>query len=124
MPSHYGGGGMKMKPAPPGTHRMPNGKLMTGDRHTKDSKPITEAAAKRLAKKKEQEPLDFSDIEQGGLRRALKLKKDEKFKRPELVKANKTETGKMFMFRGKEYKMSPLMKKRITLAINFLGMKK
>lgn len=27
-------------PAPKGTHRMPDGTLMTGTKHTKDSKPV------------------------------------------------------------------------------------
>ena len=45
MQSRYGGSSMKrnspkrkMKPAPKGTHRMPDGKLMTGSTHNKDSK--------------------------------------------------------------------------------------
>ena len=41
MPGHYGGGkGKSKKPAPKGTHRMPDGTLMTGSTHTKDSKPV------------------------------------------------------------------------------------
>lgn len=67
---------------------------------------------------------DFTDIKKGGLRRQLRLKADEKFKIGELVSANKTKPGEKFMFRGKEFKMTPLMKKRITLAINFLRMNK
>jgi hypothetical protein len=63
-------------------------------------------------------PLD--ELKEGGLRRQLRLKKNEKFKIGELVKANKTEVGKMFEFRGNEYKMTPLLKKRITLGINLL----
>jgi len=102
MPSHY------KKKTPKGFHRMPDGKLMKGDKH-----PV---------KKEEEDP--FGDIKKGGLRRALRLPKDEKFKITELRKVNKTETGDKFMFRGKEYKMTPLMKKRVTLAINFLSMKK
>ncbi len=106
MPSHYGD-----NKTPKGFHRMPDGKLMKGDKHsdTKETKDKDDT---------------FDDIKQGSLRRALRLKKDEKFKVTELRKVNKTDTGKMFMFRDKEYKMSPLMKKRVTLAINFLSMKK
>jgi len=49
MPGHYGmskgnGKGKKSKPAPKGTHRMPDGTLMTGSKHTKDSKPVKEKA--------------------------------------------------------------------------------
>lgn len=56
MPTHYGmskgnGKGKKSKPAPKGTHRMPDGTLMTGSTHTKDSKPVKEKAkAKPKAK--------------------------------------------------------------------------
>ncbi len=42
MPGHYGGGKGKKK-APKGTHRMPDGTLMTGSTHTKDSKPVKKA---------------------------------------------------------------------------------
>lgn len=60
MPGHYGGmtkgngkGKAKSKkPAPPGTHRMPDGKLMTGSTHSKSSKPITEKEAMAKAKAK------------------------------------------------------------------------
>ena len=52
MPGHYGNGkGKSKKPAPKGTHRMPDGTLMTGSKHTKDSKPVKEKAkAKPKAK--------------------------------------------------------------------------
>lgn len=99
MPTHY-----KNK-TPKGFHRMPDGKLMKGDKH-----------------KTEEDP--FGDIKKGGLRRALRLPNDEKFKITELRKINKTETGDKFMFRDREYKMTPLMKKRVTLAINFMKFKK
>lgn len=42
MPGHYGGG--KGKKAPKGTHRMKDGTLMSGEKHTKDSKPVKEKA--------------------------------------------------------------------------------
>ena len=45
MPTHYGGGkGKSKKPAPKGTHRMPDGTLMTGSTHTKSSKPVKSKA--------------------------------------------------------------------------------
>ena len=43
MPGHYAKGKSK-KPAPKGTHRMPDGTLMTGSTHTKDSKPVKSKA--------------------------------------------------------------------------------
>lgn len=64
------------------------------------------------------------EIQQGALRKALRLKKGEKFKIGELVKAKKTKVGEMFEFRGRQYKMTPLMAKRINLAINFLRLPK
>jgi len=39
MPGHYGMTKDKKK-APKGTHKMADGTLMTGSKHTKDSKPV------------------------------------------------------------------------------------
>lgn len=36
--------------APKGTHRMADGTLMTGEKHTKDSKPVKKGKAKSGAK--------------------------------------------------------------------------
>lgn len=36
-----------VKKAPPGFHRMPDGTLMTGSKHTKDSKPVKARPKKR-----------------------------------------------------------------------------
>jgi len=41
-----------------------------------------------------------------------------------LKKINKTEVGKVFDFNGRKIKMTPLMKKRITLGINLQKRKK
>lgn len=60
------------------------------------------------------------EIKEGGLRKMLKVKDDYKFKLPELKKLDKIETGKQFSFDDKVFKMTKLMKKRITLAINML----
>lgn len=60
----------------------------------------------------------------GGLRKMLKLKKDETFKIGELSKAKKTKQGENFMFRGKEFKMTPLMSKRINLALSLMRLPK
>ncbi len=45
MPGHYGMTKDKKK-APKGTHTMPDGTLMTGSKHTKDSKPVKKGKAK------------------------------------------------------------------------------
>jgi hypothetical protein len=59
-------------------------------------------------------------IKQGALHRALKTKGDYKFNITELRRINKNEIGSMFKFKGNEFKMTQLMKKRITLAINLM----
>ena len=64
--------------------------------------------------------LPFDTVKEGALRRALKLKKEETFFLPDLRKINKTEIGKSFKFKGNTFKMTPLMKKRVTLAINMI----
>ena len=75
--------------------------------------------------KKPDSKLPTSDeITEDGLRKMLKLKKTEKFMIGELAKVKKTKTGGMFDFRGKEYKMTPLMQKRVDLALTFLRLPK
>ena len=64
------------------------------------------------------------ELKEGGLRKMLKLKKDEKFMIGELSKVKKTKAGEMFDFRGKQYKMTPLMQKRVDLALTFLRLPK
>lgn len=75
-------------------------------------------------KKQDDELPKADEIMEGGLRKMLKLKKGEKFKIGELAKVKKTKSGEMFDFRGKQYKMTPLMSKRVNLALNFLRLPK
>ena len=63
-------------------------------------------------------------IKKDALRDRLGLKANEKFNKRELQSINKTEVGDMFKFRGKSFKMTELMKKRITLAITLMSRKK
>jgi len=58
------------------------------------------------------------EFKEGTLRQMLKAPKDMKLTPPILKKINKTEVGKEFTFNGRKIKMTPLMKKRITLGIN------
>ena len=88
--------------APKGTHRMPDGTLMTGSKHSKSSKPV-------------KEEIEFKE---GTLRKMLRVPKDMKLTVPVLKKINKNEVGKEFTYNGKKFKMTPLMKKRVTLGIN------
>lgn len=64
------------------------------------------------------------EINEGGLRKQLKLKKDEKFKIGELAKVRKVKMGNMFDFRGKQFKMTPLLRKRVVLALAFMRLPK
>ncbi len=63
-------------------------------------------------------------IKKGALHRQLKVPMSYKFNRTELRKINKTELGKSFDFNGKSYKMTNLMRDRVTLALNLMGRKK
>ena len=107
----------RRRKTPPGTHRMPDGTLMTGEKHTKDSKPINPRSPKMAVVELGGEKIK---IKKGGLRSQLQVPKDYKFKKAELQKINKTPVGDKFMFMNKERKMTPLMKKRVTLAINLI----
>jgi len=106
MPKHYGNSGSG------NTHRMPDGTLMTGKTHTKSSRPV----------KKEKGVFSATEgkIKHGALRKALKVKGDEKLKRAELSRALKTKTGDMFKYNNNNFKMTELMRKRIQLAVNMM----
>ena len=64
------------------------------------------------------------EFKEGTLRQMLKAPKDMKLTAPVLKKINKTEVCKVFEFNGRKIKMTPLMKKRITLGINLQKKKK
>jgi hypothetical protein len=105
------------KKTPKGSHRMPDGSIMKGTTHA------TRPGANK--KKTEEITIDGKKIkfEKGALRRALKVPANEKILMGDLKKANKTEIGKDFMYDGKKFKMTQLMKKRITFAITLMKMK-
>tara|TARA_R100000697_G_scaffold121508_1_gene148746 strand:+ start:1859 stop:2104 length:246 start_codon:yes stop_codon:yes gene_type:complete len=77
-------------------------------------------------KKMQSVMLDGEEVEfkEGTLRSQLKVPKDMKLSPAILKKINKTEVGKVFDFNGRKIKMTPLMKKRITLGINLQKRKK
>lgn len=77
-------------------------------------------------KKMQSVMLDGEEVEfkEGTLRSQLKVPKDMKLTPAILKKINKTEVGKVFEFNGRKIKMTPLMKKRITLGINLQKRKK
>lgn len=88
---------------------------------SKSSKPVkTSKPPAKGAKSKGLFTETEGEIKEGGLRKMLKVKKDFKFKLPELRKLSKLDEGKEFKFEGKDFKMTKLMKKRIQLAINMM----
>tara|TARA_R110000751_G_scaffold17172_1_gene53436 strand:+ start:134 stop:364 length:231 start_codon:yes stop_codon:yes gene_type:complete len=63
-------------------------------------------------------------FKEGTLRKQLKMKKGEKFTKAELRKLKKVDVGKKFKFHDREYKMTKLLKQRITLGLTLMGFKK
>ena len=59
-------------------------------------------------------------IKKGALHRQLRTPAGYKFSSMELKRLNKNEVGSKFKFKGKEFTMTPLLKKRITLGINLM----
>lgn len=59
-------------------------------------------------------------FKEGTLRRQLKMKKGEKFTKKELAALKKIEIGKKFKFHGREFKMTKLMKQRVTLGLTLM----
>ena len=65
--------------------------------------------------------LPFEELKEGSLKRMLKVKKDDKPLRiGELQKLSKLDIGTSTSFRGNDIKITPLMKKRVVLAINLI----
>ena len=75
-----------------------------------------------MAYEKEKVELDGEKItiKKGALHSSLKVPQSYKFKRPELMKLKEIEIGKTFKFKGNEFRMTDLRKKRITLATNLM----
>jgi hypothetical protein len=120
MPSHYQNANSNSD-----THKMPDGTVMSGSTHSKDSRIIRKGTAKKAASKKKEDDNFTEDLKEGALKRMLKIKDgDAPLKIGELQKLLKEKEGS-FMFRGKEIKkMTPLMRKRINTAITLIRMSK
>lgn len=110
----------RRRKTPPGTHRMPDGTLMTGATHNKDSKSVNPRKPPMATVKLGGETVKFK---KGGLRQQLAVPEKYKFKKTELQRINRTPVGDSFRFLDKQRKMTSLMKKRITLAINLMKRK-
>ena len=63
-------------------------------------------------------------IKEGALHRALKVGADYTFKKSEMNRLDKVPTGSSFDFHGKKFKMTELMKRRVSLAKTMMGWKK
>lgn len=63
-------------------------------------------------------------IKKGALHRALKVPQDYTFKKSQIARLDKIETGKTFTFLGNKFKMTDLMKDRVSLAHTMMGWKK
>jgi len=111
MPSHYGD--KKPDKVPKGLHKMPDGSLMKGDKHPKPKK-TGEAVL-------DGETIKFKE---GGLRQQLKVPKDHKFTKTELMKIQKVPEGEKFTFLGKEFKKTKLMSQRVNFALTLMKSKK
>jgi hypothetical protein len=104
---------------------MPDGSIMSGSTHSKDSRVIRNGTVKKAAPKKKEDDNFTEDLKEGALKRMLKIKDgDAPLKIGELQKLLK-EKDEPFNFRGKEIKkMTTLMKKRINTAITLIRMSK
>lgn len=90
-----------------------------------EKKPKESKKAKPVPKKGEKDDGGVFDetkgtIKEGGLRKALKVGSDYKFKRTELTKLLKVEPGDNFKFNDNTFKMTEKLKKQIQLAVNMM----
>jgi hypothetical protein len=141
MPMKNAPMGGARRAVPKGFHRMPDGSLHTGATHTKSSRPISLTAARAIAASKEKKSaprkaqskaeartdggIPFGSLKEGALKRMLKVKaEDRPLTKAEMGRLEKVENGKDFNFRGNKLKMTPLMKKRVSLAETMIKFKK
>lgn len=89
-------------------------------------KEVKDKVLKRRGRprKKEMEVVELDGekvkFKRGGLRKALKVPDDYKFKKTELRKLSKIDNGSSFNFMGKKFKMTDKLKKQIVLGINLM----
>tara|TARA_Y100001972_G_scaffold119553_1_gene160980 strand:+ start:3348 stop:3608 length:261 start_codon:yes stop_codon:yes gene_type:complete len=65
--------------------------------------------------------INFDKIKKGALKKQLKVPENYRFTTATLTKLKGIPTGARFSFRGNDFTMSPLLKKRITFAITLMG---
>tara|TARA_R100001369_G_C3232530_1_gene152401 strand:- start:40 stop:432 length:393 start_codon:yes stop_codon:yes gene_type:complete len=105
------------KAKPVGTHKMPDGTVMSGKTHSKDSKPKPKMGKVTIQGK------DIP-IKTGALSKMLRIPEEENIPMTLLRRLNKMEIGEEFEQKGKSMKMTGLLKKRVSLAITLKKMKK
>ena len=95
-----------------GTHTMPDGTKMTGSTHNSKSKPV---------KRKQTTKINLGDgsfkIKEGALSKQLGIPIKDNIPMSLLKRLVKVENGMKFMHQGKMKKMTPLLKRRVSLAI-------
>jgi hypothetical protein len=94
---------------------MPQGKGTYGTKRGRP--PMSKAKPKTETVELEGEKIKFKE---GALHKQLKTPAGYKFKRSELTKLKNIENGKPFEFMGKSFKMTPLLKKRITFGLTLM----
>jgi len=105
-----------------GGHDEKEKKKPFSKKKSKSSKPKTEVI--KLRKSEGADENANIKIKEGALHRQLKVGADYTFKKSEMNKLDKIEVGSEFDFHGKHFKMTPLMKKRVSLAHTMMGWKK
>jgi hypothetical protein len=117
-----------------GVHKMPDGTLMSGKVHTKDSRVIARQKKKAPMKKKnspKKNTIKIGDtkitMEEGRLRKDLEMPEGKLIPMAYLKRIVKIPNGDMFQIEHgskKMKKMTPALKKRVSLAITLKGFKK
>tara|TARA_R100001230_G_C5614699_1_gene125462 strand:+ start:343 stop:570 length:228 start_codon:yes stop_codon:yes gene_type:complete len=72
----------------------------------------------------EKNGIPFDDLKEGSLKRMLKVKKNDPPLKVGELRALLRGDAKEKTFRGKKVNMTPLLKKRVNLAISLIKMKK
>ena len=102
-----------------GSHTMPDGTKMSGSKHTSKSKPIKQTNKNKI---------NLGDgsftIKEGALSKQLGIPIKDKIPMKLLKKLVKIENGSNFIHNGKTKKMTPLLKRRVSLAITLKSFKK
>ena len=98
-----------------GTHKMPNGKEMTGKKHSKDSKPVMEKIKVKGGVIK---------FKKGGLHDSLKVPESYKFTKAQIGRYANREVGDKIRIAGNTIEITKKIMRQIDLAKTLMGFKK